>query len=400
MEEGWGKIKKNKDSNTTETMVRKQTAQKNRARKSTAIARPGNFGPVSAINTAPVSVGNSVRGSRPRIMQTTNGARVVGRDFAFALSSTASAITNWELIGGMPITPCALPSSVLRNYCQMFQKFKVNKIVVHYITSSPTSQAGDVLFYYERDAFAPMCDYTNSNFLPFVLSDPNTVIGPQWTNHSMLVTPTADWKTTLFGNQSDLNEDRAGTIFMFSKTNAANSPGYVLIDYDISFKELSVNPRAGTLPIARAQSSFVCLTAPSTLTANSIGIWTITSGKNVANTTSVAPTGASLGDIYKCRLQITSSTLVNAAWSGSVTPTVSNLVQYGGTNKAITLDDGATFYVIFYTATNWYLYASLEEAVSITNALEWQTGITSAVVNICAEMQFVRNVNELTQSSY
>ncbi len=383
-------------------MARKSAKQASKSRARGTIARPGNFGPVSAINTAPVSVGNSVRGSKPRITQTTNGARVVGRDFAFALSGTAAAVTNWELIGGMPLTPCALPSSVLRNYCQMFQKFKVNRVIVHYITSSPTSQAGDVLFYYERDALAPMCDYSNSSFLPFVLSDVNTVIGPQWTNHSILVNPTPDWKTTLYGNQSDLNEDKAGTIFMFSKTNAANSPGYVLIDYDISFKELSVNPRAGTLPIARAQSSFVCFTSPTTMSAGSAAIWTITTGKTIANTTSAAPTGASLGDIYKCRLQITASTQVNAAWAGgTTTPTTSNLLQYGGTNKAITLDDGFTVYALQYTATNWYFYATLEEAVTVSNALEWQTAqIATTTVNICGEMQFVRNVNDLTQSSY
>lgn len=237
-------------------MARTKTKTAKRAVKS-AIRTPANFGPVSQINTAPVSVGNSVRGSKPRITQTTNGARVVGRDFAFALSATAAAITGFELIGGMPITPCALPSSILRNYCQMFQKFKVNRIAVHYITSSPTSQAGDILFYYERDALAPMMDYSSSSFLPFVLSDENTIIGPQWTNHSMLVKPTPDWKSTLYGNQTDINEDRCGNIFMFSKTNAANSPGYVLIDYDIQFKELSVNPRAGTLPIARADRKSV-----------------------------------------------------------------------------------------------------------------------------------------------
>jgi hypothetical protein len=87
----------------------------------------------------------------------------------------------------MPITPCCLPSSILRNYCQMFNKFRVNKVIVHYITSSPTSQAGDVLFYYEKDRLAPMADYSSSSFLPYVLSDPHTVIGPQWTNHSAVI---------------------------------------------------------------------------------------------------------------------------------------------------------------------------------------------------------------------
>lgn len=381
-------------------MARKQKGAPTRRSKLRNPGTPGSFGPVSQINTAPVSVGNSIRGSKPRVSQTTNGARVVGRDFAFALASSAALITNFELIGGMPVTPCALPSSVLRNYCQMFQKFKVNKIVVHYITSSPTSQAGDILFYYERDALAPMCDYTNSSFLPFVLSDGNTVIGPQWTNHSMLVTPTPEWKTTLYGNMTDLNEDKSGTIFMFSKTNAANSPGYVLIDYDISFKELAVNPRAGTLPVARAQSNFICLTSATNLTAGGSMPWTFATGKTISNTTSALPTSGQDGDIYKVRLQVTSSQLVNAAWSGPTLPTVGNILRYSD-DRTLTIDDGFTCYgLVTAGATTMVLFPTLENAVSNTRNLE--AGLTSnpAVINLCAEIQLIRNVDDFTQSSY
>ncbi len=376
-------------------MVRKS---RTKASMRPSVKSPGGFGPVTQINTAPVSVGNSVRGSKPRVTQTTDGARVVGRDFAFALSGTASTVTGFELIGGMPITPCALPSSVLRNYCQMFQKFKVHSIVVHYITSSPTSQAGDGLFYYERDALAPMVDYSNSSFLPFVLSDDHTVIGPQWTNHTMVVQPVGDWKTTLFGNQTDINEDKAGTIFMFSKTNAANSPGYILIDYDISFRQLSVNPRAGTLPVARAQSTFVCLTSTASLTAGSSFTWTLATGKTIANLTSAAPTGATTGDIYKVVLQVTASTQVNAAWTGTPAITTANMLQYAD-DTAITLDDGITFYGRLGTNT-LSLYGTIEEAITDTMRLEAQTTSTTPTINLCASLQLVRNISSLTQASY
>ena len=281
----------------------------------------------------------------------------------------------------------------------MFNKFKVNSVALHYITSSPTSQAGDVLFYYEKDRLAPMPDYSSSSFLPFVLSDPHTVIGPQWTNHSIVLKPTKDWKTTLYGNQTDLNEDAEGTIFFFSKTNAANSPGYLLIDYDISFKELSVNPRAGSLPIARAQSSFVCFNNATNSTSGSVATWQWNNGKAITNATSIPPTGNTAGDIYKVVLQVTSSQLVNVAWSGTVTPTVSNMLQYGGTNRALTIDDGTTFYCALF-ASSLAFYPTLEAAVTGTDAIEWQTTSTSTIINLCAEVQLVRNVTDLTQSAY
>jgi hypothetical protein len=410
VEEGWRKINninnENEETRNSSNMAKKQVLIKmaKRGRPSIQIQKQpraaATFGPVSQINTAPVSVGNSVRGSAPRVTQTTDGARVVGRDFAFALSATGSAVTGWELIGGMPVTPACLPSSILRNYCQMFNKFKVNKITVHYITSSPTSQAGDVLFYYEKDALAPMMDYSNSSFLPYVLSDPNTVIGPQWTNHSALVNPTKDWKSTLYGNETDLNEQAEGTIFFFSKTNAANSPGYLLIDYDIQFKELSVNPRAGSLPIARAQSTFVCLSNTGATTLGAVAQFIWTSGKTIANVTSTNPTGAIAGDIYKCVLQSTASQQVNAAWSGTPTPTSSNMLRYGNSDRAVTFDDGQTYYLSFFDAGTLRLHATLEGAVTGTDAIEWQTAFTTPLINLCAEVQLVRNNTDLTQSSY
>lgn len=379
-------------------MAKKQVVHKMAKRTS----KKGSFGPVSAINTAPVSVGNSVRGASPSVTQTSDGARVVSRDFAFALASTPAAVTGWEIIGAMPVTPAVLPSSILRNYCQMFNKFKVNSFRVHYITSSPTSQAGDVMLYYEKDRFSPMVDYSNSSFLPYVLSDPNTVIGPQWTNHSVTLHPTRDWKTTLYGNQSDLNEDAEGTLFFFSKTNAANSPGYLLIDYDIQFKELSVNPRAGTLPIARGQATFIGLSAlTNSITAGNAANWVWSTVKNITGATSAAPPGAIPGDIYKCVIQYTGTIPAgNTTWSGSVTPNVVNILQYGGTNRTLSIDDGLTVY-LSYNATNYVsLFPSLEGAVANSDPIEWQTTITSLVFSLCAEVHLVRNVTDLTQSSY
>lgn len=352
-----------------------------------------SFGAVSRINTAPVAVGNSIRGSKPRVTQTRNGARVVGRDFAFSLAGTAAAVTNWELIGGMPITPCALPSSILRNFCQMFANFRVNSLKVHYITSSPTSQAGDVLFYHEPKRFAPFPDYSNSNFLPFVLSDANTVIGPQWTNHTASVETTKEWKSTIYGQSPDMDEETAGTISLFSKTNAVNSPGYILIDYDISFKNMAVNPKAGSLPISRAQVTNTCMYFSNPGGGSNIA--TVISGNSVSGTAASAPSGAARGDIYKLVIQATASQSVNT-WSGA--GTLSNLFQYAdGTN--ITLDDGLTFYVVNYDGTNYRWYATYDNARVRGEEMNFQTTLTASVY-LCCAISLVSNVDSFQQSSY
>lgn len=365
------------------------------------------FGPISAINTAPVAIGNSIRGSQPRVTNFSGGARVVGRDFAFSLKGTASTLTNWELVGGMPITPAVLPSSVLRNYCQMFANFKVNKLVVHYITSSPTSQAGDVLFYYERDRKAPLCDYSNNSFLPYVLSDPLTIIGPQWTNHSLQVDPVKDWKSTLYGMNADLNEDAAGSVFLFSKTNTTSSPGYILVDYDISFKEMSVNPRAGTLPISRGQwNNFTIGEAARAVTSGSTQPSPIIRGNDISNLTAGVPTGFSNGDVYKCVTCATASTTINT-WTNV---TLSNLLLYkDDIDTAVTVDDGFTFYIKVYDNTSGaggqtiLMFSTLEAALQPFGGSlsSFYYGTTATITwALIVNASLVANATSLTQSAY
>jgi len=365
------------------------------------------FGPISAINTAPVAIGNSIRGSQPRVTNFSGGARVVGRDFAFSLKGTASTLTNWELVGGMPITPAVLPSSVLRNYCQMFANFKVNKLVVHYITSSPTSQAGDVLFYYERDRKAPLCDYSNNSFLPYVLSDPLTIIGPQWTNHSLQVDPVKDWKSTLYGMNADLNEDAAGSVFLFSKTNTTSSPGYILVDYDISFKEMSVNPRAGTLPISRGQwNNFTIGEAARAVTSGSTQPSPIIRGNDISNLTAGVPTGFSNGDVYKCVTCATASTTINT-WTNV---TLSNLLLYkDDIDTAVTVDDGFTFYIKVYDNTSGaggqtiLMFSTLEAALQPFGGSlsSFYYGTTATITwALIVNASLVANVTSLMQSAY
>lgn len=361
--------------------------------------KPNPFGPVAMINTAPVSIGNSITGVSPIVTNIKDGVRVRGRDFCFSLNGTVAAATNWSLIGGMPITPACLPSSILRSYVQSYNKFKFNSIMVHYVTSSPTSQAGDILIYFEKDRLAPAVDQTNSNFLPYILSDPHTVIGPQWTNHSACFTPSDGWNETGYSLHSDINEESEGSVFVYSKTNAANSPGYVLFDYDITFKELSVNPRAGILPVSRAQWSYLCLQIPGTVAGKDTQALFSIAGNNPDGTASAIPTGSVAGDIFKVIFQITNSTVsgVNSAWSNA---TASNLLEYfaNSTSTAITLDDGFTAYGR-YTGSQMLLYPTIDNAIAASAVLCF--GVSATITaNVCTLVSLILSTTSQTQSSY
>jgi len=386
-------------------MVKKAKIAKKPKRKNPPVNAKPILGPVSVIDTAPVSIGNSIRGAQSRVINTVNGARVIGRDFCFAAGSTVAAVTSWCPIGGMPITPACLPSTILRNFVQMYNKFKINSLVMHYITSSPTSQTGDVMFYYEKDRMSPFVDFTNSSFLPYVLSDSNTVIGPQWTNHSIIVRPTDGFNSTSYGLNEDLNEDSCGAVYLFSKTSSANSPGYIIMDYDISFKDLSVNPRTGLLPVARAQYQYLTLGLTAQAKTTSSPFFVSVTGNNPDGTATSYPSGILSGDIYKCILLLTATTAsgVNSAWTNC---TASNLMalnqglaSYGATTAAVTLDDGFTCYGVYTVNQGVVLYSTLPNAITNTNPILF--GVSATVTfNLCMLASLVYSNSSFMQSSY
>jgi len=201
---------------------------------------------------------------------------------------------------------------------------------------------------------------------------------------------------------SDIDEEASGVVYLYSKTNSANSPGYVLIDYDISFREVSVNPKAGLLPITRCQMSYMTLGA--TTVAATAGVTTVVGsiqGVNIDGTASAVPTGAIAGDVYQAFVFPTNSVVAgtNAAWTNV---TVSTLLRNanGLTGTSLVVDDGVTLYLLMLTATTFQMYTTLDNALTNTNALTYGTTATVSW-NLCMGVELVRSLSPaMTQSVY
>jgi len=369
-------------------------------------ASRAQFGPVSAITSAPVAIGNSLRGTKPVVSVTADGCRIQGRDFAFQASATDALVTDWTLIGGLPLTPSVMPTTALRSYAQMYGYFRFNAVAVHYITSSSTSQEGDVMFYYERDRTGPGIDTTSSSFLPFVLSDSHTTLGPQWTNHTAIIKPDPEFKSTNYGTNADLNEEANGSVFLFSKTTSANSPGYVIIDYDITFRQLQMNPRAGLLPISRGQWTAVALAQTSSIAIGTLASFNLSGKNTIGRIGSQVPAGTQVGDVFKVVLDITNSQLVNTPWVG-VTPASLFRTEINGTGSSsndVAVDDGFTFYLMAgaNSGTTMTAHTTLQSALTSgsTGNLEWSVTTAAPNLGICAFMSLVSSIGNRQQNSY
>lgn len=358
----------------------KRRANSNAPRKVKPKARQGNsamsqpknptFGAVSTVTTAPVAIGNSMKGFKAQVVQTgTDMVRVVGRDFAVTAASTGT-VTGWTLDAIVPLTPAAFVSSVLRSYAQIYNKFKFNIVGLHYITSSSTATNGDVLFQVNANRTDPCANWTTTTFLPYALSKEETIIGPQWTNHSCVIRPRGPTRSLVPGQNNDLDYQCQGEMQLYSKTSSTESPGYLLIDYDITFYEMSINPKAGLIPNPLIMGTPAQLIFPASgVSVTTPPVFTVTGTTFVGGTSITAlssQTGIHVGDVFKVIIDATNSN--SAAWTfsaGSATLATVFSLRSGGTTgvtETFTLTDGFTCYGVYVSSTNFQLYADVTDA--------------------------------------
>lgn len=351
----------------------KKTSKKNKV--SRAISRPRNptFGAVSTINTAPVAIGNSMSGFATKTIVTRDGVRVIGRDFGFTVLSTGT-VTNCCIAGGVPTSPFAFTSSVLQNCARMYNRYKPRRLMFHYITSSATSQTGDVMFYLRKNEGSTLPQPTSSTFLNYVLSDSNTIIGPQWTNHTCTFdTNNSPWLSTDYGATSALDSYNQYDLFLYSKTSTSNSPGYVIVDYEFEFKEISLNPRSGNLAeIAGAKAvwqpfSFSTTVNATINTTTILGSLGDTSG--IGGVT-ITPPNTNQGDVWECILDVTNSTFTNttAANFAAAPLSAGSTGTTIATCQGVTLTDGMVVYMVD-NGSNVVVYFSKDAAYTGWNPM-------------------------------
>lgn len=342
-----------------ERVVRNKPAKTRARARRPKVARANGavtpFGPVSTIDSAPVSIGNTFGGTAPIVTPTPYGQRIQGRDYLLNVSATAATVTGWTLVAGSPISPVCMVASGLRGLMLSYAKYCVHGIAFHYITSATTGSAGSVVLYIGKDRSGPGLNTNGENFLPVVLSDPNTVISPIWKNCSAVYHPPPEWLPTDAFNSDGLHEQGPGEFFIYSRSASSAVPGYIIMDYDISFMDMQVNIKSLSLPAQRmkyTQMRFVDVVP----VANQIATYDSASGVLLdGTTTSGPPSAVQIGDIYKC-IANTDDGYLGAALLGLAFSVVVGVAGGAATLTAPSYVDGATFYAMYIGGNGFVLY--------------------------------------------
>jgi hypothetical protein len=291
------------------------------------------------------------------------------------------------MVGGTPLTPAAFSDSVLRSYMQMYQKFKWIKLIAHYITSSPTSANGDIMFYLSKNRDSVFLNQTSPQLLPFVMSDENTTIGPQWTNHSVELVLKEEWKSTDYGMHGDIEDYAAGDLFLLSKTTTTDSPGYVIFDYVVEFAQLQISPRLLSLPIPRAQWSQLNIGRVTTAVTADTQLSAAVLGSNLSGGSSVLPSGCTNGDIYKVIIDLTNS--VPASWINGGAVTTLHSTEAGGW-AGVAVADGMTCYAL-YNGAQFCFYSTVEAALASGATLSYSNTVT-ITYNLQCWMSYIQSI--------
>lgn len=342
------------------------------------------FAGVSEVSAAPVTLGNTVRSVKQTVLPQLNGVRVVGRDFVHAIGGSLATFTGWTLQGGLSLTPMSLNASGLRGFFQSYEQYRWNKVVAHYVTSSPTSLTGDVLMVYHRNHGGPKVNHSSGNFLSYSLSTDSALIGPQWTNHSLLILD-GDGKQlgTDVLNSEDVCHQADGELLVYTKntTNgtAADQPGYLLIDYDITFVNRMLNPRVQTLPSGTfkwfptgfATSGLVAAADPVFMDTNTTNTYSGAAGS--------IPAGVSVGDVFQVVFDLSTAVFGGTLTAASASTMWSNNFGFVGTGATSApflapypLTTGTTLYAVFRGggANGFTLYPSYASLFA-GNDLRW-----------------------------
>jgi hypothetical protein len=341
------------------------------------------FGGVSQVGMAPVTIGNTIRAVKQRTMEHRNGVRVIGRDFVMAVGGTQSAFSNWCFQAGFGLSPICLNATGLRGYFQTYERFKWNAVNVHYITSSPTSATGDVLIMYHSNHGGPKVDHTSTNFMSYALSTDAALLGPQWTNHSVqIVYGERDWYDTDVLSSEDVKHQADGEVLCYTRnTTQAGSPdqpGYLLIDYDVTFERRMLNPRVQSLPSSLFKWQQGVFNVNAATTAGQTVSFNFNATNTYAGIAGVLPAGLAIGDIFQVVFDTQLTTAIGATFATAVSVIVSS-----GVTQTYPIITGTTLYAVCGSAVGFGAFALYPnyDAALVGTPMVWtatSAGITLA----------------------
>lgn len=345
----------NKSNDTTTTMTRPNLRGMSK-NKQKDVKRPAAH---NRSISAPVAIGSIVRAVKTQHIQTKNGAILRGTDFISPVEG--QGVSTFGLGKSALLSPAYFLSTFLGNMARSFEKYRWNKLRIHYVPKVATSANGQIVLCSSHSVSEPCLAGESGTFLQRAMSQGNAAMGPLWMENYIDI----DVKRSFFmvdpGTTSDPDDAIAEELQVYVQTQISGQVGYLYAEYEIEFSELTYQPHATLIPIPTGPGVRTTLTEVSAVNTSGDD-WTLQEVGSVVNFTTTPN-----GSIFRAVFDLQGS----AAYNGTSFSTAfatnntnrTNLTTLNSTAVAIPLFGGSTLYLVV-AGSRVLVYASLEAAVN------------------------------------
>jgi hypothetical protein len=335
---------------------------KNKNQKTTG--KPPSRGPQLGLEVsrqfAPASIGSSIRAVPPRLSRTVDTARIVGRDFIGTVEG--QGVSTFGVGKSALLNPAYFYSTQLGNLARSFERYRWNKLRIHYVPKVATSAVGQIIMCSSRSVSEPCLQPEAGTFLPRAMSQGNAVFSSLWTPAYIDIDVSPEFKLVDPTTTTDLDDSIHEELQVYTQISVAAQVGYLFAEYDCSFEEPIYTPHSTAIPIYTGPGArtTLALNAAVTIPGDTLALTDTASSSIFAS--------AVVGTIYRAVLDL----------QGSTTPggtTFANALQVNhflhGTTAVVTTTSanlpivgGLTLYITNYSTGVATAYTSLEAAVA------------------------------------
>lgn len=363
-------IDKSNPKNYQETDMTNKQMLRGSAPKHNGGGTPGG----ASITTAsvPVSYGTTIRAVKPTLTRTAKSARVTGKDFIGTVE--ANGTTTFGLGKSALLSPAYFASTFLGNIARSFERYKWNKLIIHYVPKVATSTAGQVILCSSRSVSEPCLPGESGSFLARSMSQGNAVFSPLWESTHIVIDCDNEYRLIDPTTTTDIDDCILEELQVYTQVGGgtAQQVGYLFADYDVSFQEPIYQPHSLSIPIPSGPGAR-CTLVDTVAVNNIFDDWNMTESGSVLSL-ALVPNGS----IYRAVLDLQGSTAAapatfnNSMNIGMYSHTTTGTT--GVTTSTIPLVGGLTIYLVVIGATVT-AYNSLESAKSgiSTGQFFWRT---------------------------
>lgn len=303
------------------------------------------------------SIGTMIKATKPIVTRSVESARMLGRDFIGTVE--ANGVATFGIGKSALLSPAYFNSTVLGNLARSFEKYRWNRLRIHYVPKVATTATGQVILCSSRSASEPNLQPEAGTFLPRAMSQGNACFTPLWQPAYIDIDCNSDFKLVDPTTTSDIDDCVHEELQVYSQAGVAGQVGYLFAEYDISFWEPIFQPHSTAIPLSSGPG--VRITATDNVPVNAIGdavTWSLTGAPTVA-----------IGTIFRAVVDIQGSTalggltLNNQYATNSYAHATTATFEVGALTP-LPIVGGITLYLASMSTGFFHLYTSLEAAVN------------------------------------